>query len=258
MAEIKQTVTLAQGADRTWLSTISDEDGPIEEYTRGNPLTAELSRGDNQPVLATPAVVWTTPPGFRLTVTRANTAALEAGIYQLRGFVGEPGGVRKLFLDVRLRIFAGPGTEEEGRSYCTADQIATYFSGLDDLIGDGDETGFAEQRADASSWIDDILLAHWNGDPSWLRDKLDAGGLVVTPKVVRIAALKAISIVLGDQLADAQAVAAGRQSARQQAGIGFARQASSLVRMLVAEIDTNADGRADILVDCSTIRTRYG
>ena len=136
-----------------------------------------------------------------------------------------------------------------------------------------DQTGFAEQRADAREWFDGLLLAAYQGggqsqafegvptwgrssllsDP-WLAGILAAGGLVLAGprgrKAVKANVYHALAQVFRTKLAPGDKYAIY--------GDLYARKASKEAKTLIAEVDTNADGVADLALPLCVSNTRRG
>jgi hypothetical protein len=121
-----------------------------------------------------------------------------------------------------------------------------------------DQAGFAEQRAEARQWFEDVLHACdtssrrtlssspllWTrvgtlgtrGRNPWLVEQLAADKLIVTRPIREAVACYALSLIL---------------VSRPELAGPYRMRANELAKTVVAEIDTNADGVGDYVIDCT-------
>jgi len=163
-----------------------------------------------------------------------------------------------------------PESDAEDVGYCNADDLLTYYPALDGLFGVDDtadpKPGLMRQCERAREWLDEVIIAKYqpsrrgwsiatpgynaylygaeDAPSKWLRDQLDAGKLIVTAKVREICAKRALSYLL-----EAQTGSEGEDSYA-QLGRRFARESGEMVKTLRAEIDSDGDGYADVVIHC--------
>jgi hypothetical protein len=159
--------------------------------------------------------------------------------------------------------------------YCTLRDMQKECSWIQQYMDQGeDEAGFLEQRGEARTWFDGLILSSWpgarvtyiqDGWPSnygqftlianpWLVAGLNAGYLMTSSQrgrqCVIANALYAIALVLRSQMGPTSGI-------EKYAGY-FMRRAQAAAVMCIAELDINGDGLADIAVPLSMTNTRRG
>jgi hypothetical protein len=167
------TFSVVAGNDLIEIVRLRDRSGnAVTSYTDAATLELRLNRGDDQAAIALSddsTAEWATAGEgtVRITLAAADTATLEAGDYD--GFLTviasgvRAGGRGPLF---QLRVEAQPGSASAPRSYVGRDDLTSLASGwVDDLMNfDVDETNFAEQRREASRWLDEQIMARAERD----------------------------------------------------------------------------------------------
>lgn len=205
---------------------------------------------DNSAGAAQPLAAWdaATPGLIDLYLSPAQTQSLAAGFYSVTVRVDDPAGGYREVLLLELEVVAPPVAAPP--AYCEYRDLLDHGGGWltavpvrADLVA-----GFARQRGLARGWLDGVILAHWDGSgcglhgwgagpgrEAYLRGVLDRGGLILTPQVVRIAALKSLAFVAraqtGQPTADSVSPYAGWAA-------DYDREADRQARCLVAGIDT--------------------
>jgi hypothetical protein len=271
------TLSVDSGAANAWTITITAEATglPVEGYTGSEVLAADVWPGDDRPALFHPSMSWVdaTAAKVLLTILPAQTAALAPGRYQVRASITPGDGHLRVFFAAWLDVKGSPGTATARPTYGTADEMLRLAPWLTTLQAETDQSNFAEALADAREWLDGIILERWAGlyaagdflrrqdtfqwttpgdvaPAPWMRDALAAGGLIVRPAVTRICALYAIAEACEPQLGKAEG------TSYQALGRRKRYQAEQLVRSLRAEVDTNADGVADYVINLGSFRLR--
>lgn len=264
------------GSDAAWQLTITDDDeNPITTYDPSAVLAASCWPGDDQANLFSPTLTWidATQGTIKLSVSAAQTASLLPAVYNLQISITANGLTAKKNLTGGLTLLPTPGSASALKVYCTYQDMQRVFRGLDEFQdGDLDQTGFAEQRAMARQWFDDLLYRHYRGATggltphqrvlqnwggTWrsarrspfLQQHLDADHLLLANpsgqpnRIPRCCATYAVALVLRDQTGSHGDTSYQVMAAR------YANIANGLALGIAAEIDTNADGIAEIVVD---------
>jgi len=252
----------------------TDLETPSAVYLNTDVLTAKLWPGDTQMIVASPAATWTdaTTAKWSLNFVPADTATLTAGVYRVRVIATRGSVVDELLRDsVEVLVIAGAGVAPV--VYCTYEDMSAECNWLQQFQSESeDQTGFAEQRQRARQWMDGIILRAapsrgfvstqtywtWGGSTNGLAMDTTLAGylssnylMLTTPQgsaIVRACACYAISLVLRAQQ--------GKDMV--ELSTYFLKRAYTECSMVVAEIDTNADGRAEYAIALSTTNTRYG
>lgn len=257
-----QSIEVRQGTDWDRTITLRDELGDvITSYLGTDTLEAKVWPGDDQGVLFLPQAEWEGGDAGtgRVLVwgSRQDVSALTPGTYYLLITVTRADRTKEAYSSYFV-VTPGPGLAAPLRAYCTIDDLRDEYEDVDSLQTRRNQAGFADVRAKTRKDVDSVVLSCYRGDRLWLRDILDGGGLVKTTDVVKLATLWSLASILGAKLPDAATVAAGRSSAHQQAAARFERRANALAKSLVAEIDIDGDGIADITVNCAEVNSRVG
>ena len=184
-------------------------------------LACELAPGDGRPSAGSLAVSWVTADDADslLLVQFIPTVidALEPGSYRALVTVAE---TREFISEFVLTVLPGIGTTLARPVYCTYGQLVAELSWLAQLEDPyADQTGFAEARADARDWVDQIVLnaapaerGHgvrsyswgWSWGEGTLRrryaEALESNGLDVTSiegrRIAKAAVYKSLSTIL--------------------------------------------------------------
>jgi hypothetical protein len=265
------------GADASWDLILRNADGSVNTGGAGAAaLSAVVWAGDDQATLFAPTTTWVDALAGHvlLSVAASQTSGLTPGLYKVQLSLALGGQTSKKDLGL-LRLLAAPGSGTAPTTYCSYDDMRRFAPWIGDLqSGESDETGFAEQRARARTWLHDAIVSRdrpwvwgrsgrvlgepgflgtWNdgrhgdlGPSKWLRDQLDAGYLMTIgpryDKVREMTAKKSLGYVLEAQLPEA--------GQRDYATLAdrFHREAEWLLAGYVAELDLNGDGQADYWV----------
>ena len=228
--------------------------------------------GGDGTTLATPAAHWADAPAAQLflDVLPADLAALECQPYPLRiECLTGPG-----WLEVwsgTLRVDPAPGLAAPPLVYAAYRDLDDQAGdSLDSLRSEREGAGLLRSRVEASRWLDGVILARYRPVGGWglggggfdpslgrfasieapnptIRDYLASAYLILTDQVRRIVAAKALGFAFGRQLGSPEYRGYSRR---------FHAAADNDVRCLVAQIDTNADGYADLTINCGTINMR--
>lgn len=264
-------LTIERGADGSWLLEIDDvDDAAVATFTGAEPLTCSVWAGDDQAALCTPTAAWATPPQFTLSVSAAQSAALLPGSYRIQLAIAVAGGLVRKRTFGPLVVRPSPGSAAARPVYCTRDELLREAGSWAErlLRADVDQAGFAEERADAREEFEEWVHLHYRGvgnglgaawgayspwtyrrggfrDP-WLVAQLAANNLMATRRVVQCVACLALAKVCQRQIDP------GKEDGWAQAMRSYARRAESIAATLHVEIDTNGDGRGDVIIPLGT------
>lgn len=256
----QQLGPIRQGDAAAWTVTLRGSDGlPLTGvYAGTETLAARVWPGDDQAVSFTPAAAWLSASDgtVDLSVTGAQTAGVSPGEYRLQVRITDGGSTYSAF-EATLAIAAAPGAGTAPAVYCTLDDLHRYGRhALLELQDQNDQAGWAEQRAEARQWFEDVLHAcdrganetglGWGvrsrvrarerGRNPWLVTQLAADLLIVTRPIREAVACYALSLIL---------------VSRPELAGPYRMRANELAKTIVAEIDTNADGVGDYVIDCT-------
>lgn len=265
---------VAQGIALSRTGTAVDAAGKaVTAYTGAEEITGVIWAGDEAAPLITFAPAWLVPAQgtYAIALTPAQTAMLEPGTYTVDIRLADGSAD---FLRAQLDVLPSAGTAAPLFSYVTFGQL-TRFAGQVDRLQDAvaDETGFAEQRAQASQDFDRMVLARYRPQPGRSRRYLAADGsapgpypvfapgpggappptraavaallgtpaVMVNADVVECVARLALSIIYLGQ--------PGRDSPYRESGNSERGLALQAFRRCQVEIDTDADGVAELRLD---------
>lgn len=268
--------------DRSYQLTLFDTYGNlITTFQSTDVLSCILWGGWDQPVLASPSVQWINPAQgtIQLTVSAANTANLAVGTYLVRIVVNPLGtGQTLVIYQGAIKLTASPVASTIARpTYCTYSdllKIAPWIEMLRDASRD--ETGFLDQCADAREWFDEAIIRNYRSNyigvfgahsqaifafagtgprrselaNVWLKGLLAQNYLLVSPRIVKVVALKALASICVSQIYQG-----GKYASLSSY---YHHECESLLICTTAEIDSNGDGIGDIPINFSatnTIRT---
>jgi hypothetical protein len=147
-----ETVTVRQGTARSLTITLANSAGPLA-YVGTETLEAIVWAGDDMAALATLAPTWLDASAgtVSLAIPAATTTALDPQAYTISLTVVSA-GVTYEGWRAWLRIESGPGTADPAAVWCSYDDMLRFASWLDQIQGESDTAGFAEQRARATEW----------------------------------------------------------------------------------------------------------
>ena len=270
--------TIDAGTLGSWTIQVVDAatGQPATGYTPDIALAATLWTGDDQsPLSPAPVAEWLNAGAGTVTLTIPGevTSGLEPGIYRLRLSVVDAGQTQPVY-ETGLQVRSSPGSATPAPIYGSAADLHTYAPWLDQLQDlPSAQAGFREQRARARSWLEDLLHSRYRGGSCvgignprgwgwgyragqgrspWLVAELAADHLLVTDRVREICARKAIALVCESQIGPDPKNPYVALAARYHA------QASSLATCLVAEVDTDGDGVADVVISLGDFRVLRG
>lgn len=262
------TLILTKGIRAEFQLALLDESGtPVAAFTGSDTLTVQIWGGGDGAALATPTATWISAPAgtILLVFTAANLSALEVQPYPVRVTVTS-GASTYLAWQGWIDVKPAPASGTEPTTYSTFRDMLDYSGEwLKRLAMGSTYSGFARERHRARSTLDDWILAHpirdnrgrWaldvyssqgpgpGPDPT-IKGYLDDDYLIVTDKVREICSRLAIAFVCADQNDDEYRSRAAAQY----------RHAVSLALGYVAQIDTDADGIAEIQIPLGTISMR--
>lgn len=250
-----------QGDAAAWVVTLRDAvgDALTSVYDGAETLAARVWPGDDRPVSFNPTVAWKVAASgtIDLSVTGAQTAGVDPGDYLLQIRLTDGGSTYSAF-ESWLAIETAPGTGTTPTVYITRDDLLRYGRHvLSEIPDEYDQAGWIEQRARARSWFEQVLHAHdrgtietglgWGvrsrvvnrdrGKNTWLVDALADNELLVTDEIKEVNACYAWSLIL---------------AGRPEEAARFRAMANELCKTIVAELDTDADGDGDYVIDLTT------
>ena len=285
-------LSLIKGTSRDFVLQANNDDGtPATSVFLGtDTITSRVWRGDDQPTLVSPTTTWVsaTAGTFQVTMNDADSSTLEVGQFRIQTIAVRTGRTATV-LDGFLDIKSAPGTATARPVYGTYQDMTKYAPWIQNLQTEDDLEGFADQRADAREWLDNIIVKNYRGSSlgqfghhsmaafaygfsgprrslllsQWLQDQLNGntllsggtytgpsgGALLIKPTTKRIVAFRAIAEVCMGML--------GKGGDYPSWGAQFRRAADAECMAYTAEIDTNNDGRAEIGIPLSTGSTVY-
>lgn len=267
---------VAQGASLP-LSPIvlCDQSGnALTGYDGTETLSTTVWPGGNRAASFTASTAWVTPASgtIAIDITAAQTTGLAPGRYELLTRVTPPSSDPLDAYGCTIDVLPFVGTESAPTTYCAYSDLLRYGrSWLKQLQTSDDEAGFGEQLGRARSWLEDLAHAHYRvasmvmvvgsqafgprisgARSTWLQDQLDANTLLVTDQVREAAAKKALAYICEGQIGTGDSAAAYARLARM-----YHSQADYLGTCLTLSLDTNADGFADVNIDCSSTNPMY-
>jgi hypothetical protein len=259
------------GFDFYWDSTLLDPDGRPVGYPPSAVFDSAVWIGGQAPPLFAPQVAWVDSLSgrFRLLVAASQTAGLAPGDYRLEVGVTY-GGTRSPGFDGVLRLTDVPGSATARAPYVTYPDLLRYYDQLPTLANyAADQTGFLGQRVDASDEFDRELVTRYDPRPGFVKRRaatpdphlghdvpiavalaptpkalsvaIKAGGVIVDRNVREQVARRAIALILDRQ------ETTDRNTYREEAA-SMRAEADRLWRRFEVQVDTDADGTADLLV----------
>jgi hypothetical protein len=237
-----------------------DDDDLVAPYDGASVLETTVWPGGNR-ALSFLAPTFPTVPAagsFSVAIAASVTATLAPGEYKGLTRVTQPGQDPVDGYEFTLTIKAFAGTGAEPKVYCDyADLLRYGRSWLLQLTTADDEAGFAQQRARARSWLEDVAHAHnptrGGARSVWLTTQLAADALIVRDEIRECVAKKALAFICEAQVGMGEEAAVYARMARM-----FHSQADGLANSLILEFDRDHDGVADMTIDCTCIRPLYG
>jgi hypothetical protein len=173
--------------------------------------------------------------------------------------------------ECKVRVRPVAGTSDADASYIDIGDLTRVCPWIEELQDEiADQTGFAEQCAEASEEFDELLHRNFRGNASnfrcesrwmngssllkneWLTTALAAGQLLATKKIKRAIAYHALGAILEPMVGSR-----GKATYQELASFYFGK-AASLLATITAEIDTDSDGQGDVAIDLSNVRVLRG
>jgi hypothetical protein len=275
---VGQTLEVVAGSDRSWGTTLRSAEGVALTFGPADALDASVGRGGGEGTLFAPAVAWVDAPAgaVRLSVSAAQTAAVDPGEYRL--LIGvTAGGARSIAFDGILRVDSGVGIDAAPMVWCTLQDMFRHSSQLRTIHAEASRrapTDFLDERGFATAEVRRKILLRYDpqsGLPRVRRTTPDpilgfdvpdraaavptpaeisaslavAGGLVLEPTIREIVARRAVADVLERQSSSSRDA---RDDARMHRD-----EADRLFKCYWAQVDTDLDGTADLLVHRNVI-----
>ncbi len=256
-------LSLPSGRSGDFTLQAQNRDGTYPAIFTGAPApTAAIWQGNAQSPLLTPAVAWRSNGSDAVVVVSfydTDTAGWDLGSYELE-VVTVLGGRTVRVAQASLEITESPGTGVARPNYCQYSDMLKWAPWIGDIQQPNQLQGFADQRADARTWFDNIVLrcyrgggwgnyefhsaaafAYAGGGPQrqigkshWLSDQLAANKLMVLPEVTNVNAWYAIFLACNG------AVARGDTFVKHAAR--FFAMADNGIKSMTAQIDVSGTG----------------
>lgn len=196
-------------------------------------LACKVWEGDDQTPVATPTVIpnGATPTDlYVIKFVDTDTALLEPGDYGMLATLTRGSQTVPMTAGAILRILPKPGVGVARLTLVTHDQVLSFASSIDAVLRVGqDQSGFREQRADASAEFLRLLLDRYQPRPGFSRVRksyphprqgydwqsfgikpptkaaiqaaINSTGLVMDEVATEIVCRIAIALILGDEVA---------------------------------------------------------
>ncbi|HWE39524.1 MAG TPA: hypothetical protein VG406_23445 [Isosphaeraceae bacterium] len=277
---------VAAGVDGVWTRCLNDPrtGRPSLDYSAADVLTARVWAGGGQPTLATPAVAWAPqgPPYYQVTLAASQAAALGPGQWYCLVTVALAGTTTSQeAFDGVLVVTDAPGTATAPRVYCGRVDMVRIAPWIESVGASGQQAGFADERGVARDFTETLLQRHYRGN-RWfprqgtldhlldgvlglyrpgrqdvtLQGWLDAGGLILAgptgTQVVRANAYLALAEVLEPLIGDRGKTSYQALAAR------FRARGEEILINLTPEIDTDGDGKADVVIELGNVDVLRG
>ncbi len=273
------SLDLVRGTSRDFPFQAHNSDGSIPDiFQDTDPVTCSVWTGDDETSVASPAASWidAAQAQFLVSFNDVDTANLPFEVFFIQAWASRLG--RTVALMPRgstIEILPTPGAATSRPIYIGVADLRKIAPWIDDLQAPGNHTGFDEQCADARDWVDELVLRNYRGGNvsllgyhgfaldawytgggrrtsltnRWLKQALIDNQLLVTPRVRKICAYYALSLICESMLTtNAQYVAL---SAR------FRYEAQNLASSTTFEIDVNGDGFGEVPINMSSTNTLW-
>ncbi len=279
MASRGNTWTCPAGQSRSFTVTIRDGLGAaiLTTYTGAEALPSFVWEGGS--LAPTPGVVtatWHTAAAGTVDVVASPPATMEPGFYRVRLEVLSGGNVSPYY-EGWLKVDAVPGVATESPVYCTLqDCLDRAGNWLVQLMqgGAADQTNFNVERAQARQWLDDLIVTcarpyAYNFDLNYaivygsfpfgpvetpdtvITGYLASNLLMVKARTIECCVYKSLEYICQKRIS----FEADGDEYRRRA-VWYHGLASNSVRRYRAEIDLNADGKADVAFNLSVLSFR--
>lgn len=149
-----------------------DDSVPTGQFLSSDAVGASIWQGSQLTPLLTKAsgssadVGWidATNAQWFLTLHPTDTSTWSPGVYYLEATAARGSDTAALLPDgTTLTLTSAPGTATVRPTYIAASDLRRIASWIDGVQAPGSETGFAEQMADARSWLDENILRNYPG-----------------------------------------------------------------------------------------------
>lgn len=272
--------TLDQNDDAVFVVTIRDEAGePFTGYTGFEPIDCAVWAGNELPALPGIATAeWLSAPNGTIQVSIAGTGTkdLVPASYDLKLEISNVAVFR-----ARLIIQEASGSQAGRTAKITLRHLRKHFKSVEKLLCGSDDPTAIEARADAWDWFTTLLHKHYRSGMGLSTDNrfvpgisfggaypfgvyrdgrrnpdlqawLDDDKLILTTEILDCMALYALAQICGGQVDVNDEADWNGFSAR------FAGQAEALAVTITAELDTDDDGVADVVIRLSSCDTLEG
>lgn len=274
-------ISIVAGATSNYQLTLRREsdNSVITTYGPSDGLAASVWAGDDNGVVFSPSVAWTTDGSdglITLSFPGSLTTTVAEGKYLCRVTLTSSGTTLEV-ARMRVNLQQAPGTETVTyKTYCSYEDMLQIAPWLAEMQSDQDQAGFPEQRQNAREWLERVIQSHylpyggygfaagnvlhlddyWRQTPGYskyLQDYLDQDKLMVSsrPKVKRMCAHYAVHLVCQAQIGPND-----KDSAYQRFAEYHLNSAQALVKGYVAEIDLTGSGYPSIVINCGVSSLR--
>ena len=270
---------LRQGRSFDWDLQVlnSDDSVPTGQFLGTDTLYCAVWRGSTETPLATPAIAWISPTNAQVQITFApsDTASLTPGIYYVLATATRGSDVVDLLPEnTALHLFAVPASTIPPPAYCTIQDIRDIAGWIDDIASEPVFNGsFDRQLGGARDWIDESVVRQYRGgnvsllgehgialdawytggarrtglENRWIVQELAANKLLLRPRVVKMAAYYALSLICECLMS--------RDKKYQALGAQARNMALTMLAGSILEIDINGDGYGEVPINFSSTNT---
>lgn len=189
------TVDIPRGTEADRIFQVRDPSGSafgpaltpanVSPFTGSETLAASVWAGDETASLATPTATWddATIGTILVSFAAADTSGLSLGTYQGQVTATSAGKTGRV-LRFQVKLTPVPGTQTVALAFTVTDDLLRYANWIEDLQGERQVAGFAEEQARATEDLIQILVRLYKsggsmaptlGQPGWNATTLGYG-----------------------------------------------------------------------------------
>lgn len=184
VAAADEILAQAIGTDKSYDLTLRDSSGAvITSYAGTESLACKIWSGQDQAVLANPAVTWITAAEgtVRITVTDSDLEDFAVGLYRMQATLVD-GATTTLIFDGSINVTSSPGVTTASLTYCTFEDMKLYAPQVQNLQDTRtDLAGFLANRARARTWTNERCLDGYRPNYGRARRYVSADGTAAGP-----------------------------------------------------------------------------